>query len=96
MQLVKLILGAVDRSYDSKDEGPVRPTGGGSTERLRGQYGAPPPQQAGYGGQYGQPPPQGGQYGYGPPPQQGYGQPPQGGYGGGYPPPPPASRGGKW
>jgi len=71
--LVKLLLGAVDSSYDSKDE-----TQGGAPPP--GQYGAPPP------GQYGAPPP--GQYG-GPPPGQGqgqgqgqYGGPPQGQYGG--------------
>jgi hypothetical protein len=85
---VKLILGAIDRSYDSKDEGPVRPVGGAPYGAPQGQYGAPPPQQPGYGGQYGQPLPPGGQYGYGQqPPQQHYGQLPQGGYGGGYPPP---------
>jgi len=71
--LVKLLLGAVDSSYDSKDE-----TQGGAPPP--GQYGAPPP------GQYGAPPP--GQYG-GPPPGQGqgqgqgqYGGPQQGQYGG--------------
>ncbi|KIV87825.1 hypothetical protein PV11_03345 [Exophiala sideris] len=82
--LIKLLLGAIDSSYDTKDEknsGPRPPQGG---------YGGPPPQQGGY-------PPQGG---YGGPPQQqgGYGQQPQQGYGqqqGGYnrPPPPPQQGG---
>jgi hypothetical protein len=88
--LIKLLLGAVDSSYDTKDESGGRPAGGSAPQQ--GQYGhqggggyAPPPQQQQqYGGQqYGQypPPPQQGGY----PPQQGYGQP----YGqqqGGYPP----------
>jgi len=86
--LIKLLLGAIDSTYDRKDE-----KAGGH---------APPPQQ-GYGGGYGGAPPQGGQYGqqpgYGAPPAQQYGgQPPQGQYGqqppyggappqqGGYPP----------
>jgi len=90
--LVKLLLGAIDSSYDAKDEKTqARPQGG-----VPGGYGAPPPgqfgggyggppQQGGYGqpqGGYGQPPPQQGGYGQ-PPPQGGYGQPPpqQGGYG---------------
>ena len=71
--IIKLLLGAIDRSYDSKDE---------KTNPAPGGYGAPP--QQGYGG----PPPQGGQYGA-PPPQGQYGAPPQQGYGqqpGGYPP----------
>jgi len=78
--LMKLLLGAIDDSYDKQDEQTSGPPGGG--------YGAPQgyggPQQ-GYGGPqqgYGQP-----QQGYGQP-QQGYGQPPQG-YGQqppGYPP----------
>jgi len=87
--LVKLMLGAIDRSYDSKDEGPV---GGGGLPPNQygappGQYGAPPQgnyggQQApggygGYPGQQGQQVP-GGQGGYGRPPQ---GYPPQGGQG---------------
>lgn len=86
--LVKLLLGAIDRSYDSKDEGP-----GGVPNQQQfggpppGQYGGPPPGQ--YGGppgqgQYGAPPPGQGQYGG---PQQGYGgPPPQGGQYGGPPP----------
>jgi hypothetical protein len=71
-QLVKLLLGAIDNSYDRKDE-----KGGG----------APPPQGGYGGGQYGGPPQQGGyppqqqQGGY--PPQQ---QQQQQGYGRGYPP----------
>jgi hypothetical protein len=79
--LLKLLLGAIDSSYDTKDEKTKRSGGGG------GQYGAPPPQQYGH-------PPQG-QYGvptqgqYGAPPQpynqqqysQQYAQPPQGQYG---------------
>ncbi|XPS93016.1 hypothetical protein M3J09_002391 [Ascochyta lentis] len=93
--IIKLLLGAIDRSYDSKDE---------KTNPAPGGYGAPPQQGYGQqqqyggppqGGQYGAPPP--GQYGappgqqqYGQPPQGGqYGQPPQQGYGqqpGGYPP----------
>ncbi|CBX96623.1 hypothetical protein LEMA_P108880.1 [Plenodomus lingam JN3] len=80
--IIKLLLGAIDRSYDSKDE---------KSNHAPGGYGAPP------GGQYGGPPQQGygqqpppGQYG-GPPQQGGYGQhPPPGQYGapqGQYPPP---------
>lgn len=86
--IIKLLLGAIDRSYDSKDE-KTNPTPGGYGGPPGGGYGGPP--QQGYGG-----PPQGGQYGgappqgqYGAPPgQQPYGQPQQG-YGqqpGGYPP----------
>ncbi|QIW95309.1 hypothetical protein AMS68_000827 [Peltaster fructicola] len=101
--VLKLILGAIDPSYDSKDE-----KAGGAPPPQQG-YGQP---QAGYGGppqgQYGQP-----QGGYGGPPQGQYGQPqggynqpqggygqPQGGYGGqqqggyGRPPPPPGQSGG--
>ena len=78
MWLVKLLLGAVDSSYDTKDEKGSRPQGGQlGYGAPQGQYGQPPqyggPQQ----GQYGAPPPQ--QYGqpqYGQ--QQGqYGQQPQ-------------------
>ncbi|KAK8189253.1 uncharacterized protein BKA78DRAFT_319049 [Phyllosticta capitalensis] len=95
--LVKLLLGAIDRSYDRQDEKSNAPPPGGP-----GGYGAPPGQygalQGGYGapppGQYGQPPqgynPQGG---YGAPPPGQYGAPPQGGQYGrppqgqpGYPP----------
>ncbi|KAF9629566.1 putative transcription factor protein [Lasiodiplodia theobromae] len=96
--LVKLLLGAIDHSYDRKDEkaGGAPPPGG---------YGGPPPGQ--YGGPpqgYGGPPP--GQYGQPPqgyPPQGGYGGPPPGQYGGpppgqggyGRPPPgPPPGQGG--
>lgn len=77
--MIKLILGAIDPSYDTKDE---KTSMGGAPP---GGYGGPPPQQGGYGGPqggyggpqggYGGPPPQ--QGGYGGPPQQGYGGPPQ-------------------
>ncbi|KAI9780091.1 MAG: hypothetical protein M1835_004557 [Candelina submexicana] len=70
--LVKLLLGAIDSSYDTKDEQGSRPPGGQQYGGPpQGQYGAPPP------GQYGAPPQ--GQYGA-PPPGQ-YGGPQQGGYG---------------
>jgi len=90
--LVKLILGAIDSSYDTRDEKagnrPPPPGQAGYGGPPGGGYGGPPPQQGGYG----QPPPSqfGQQGGYGGPPQQGgYGQPPpqQGGYG--RPPPGP-------
>ncbi|KAK3680011.1 hypothetical protein LTR78_000388 [Recurvomyces mirabilis] len=85
--MIKLILGAIDPSYDTKDEkagmapGAGMPPGGG--------YGGPGGHQGGYGGPqqgYGGPPPgQGGPGGYGgQQPQQGYGGPPPGQ--GGYPP----------
>ena len=99
--MIKLILGAIDPSYDTKDEKrsmaggggqmPPGPQAGGYGAPPGGQYGAPPP-----GGQYGGPP--GGQYGgpqgYPPQGQQQYGQGPppgqyggqQGGYGQGPPP----------
>jgi len=96
--IIKLLLGAIDRSYDAKDEKTNHPAPGGYGA-PGGQYGAPP--QQGYGqqpppGQYGAPPP--GQYGA---PSQGqYGQPPQGGQYGAPPPgqgqygaPPPAQYG---
>lgn len=83
--VLKLILGAIDPSYDTQDEK-------GGQQGGAGGYGAPPP-----GGQYGQPqygqqPPQqsygqappGQQFSAppGPPPgQQGYGQPPPSGGG---------------
>jgi hypothetical protein len=76
--ILKLILGAIDPSYDTKDE---------KAGMAPGSVPPRPPQQGGYGG-----PPQGGyggpQGGYGgpPPPQGGYGGP-QGGYGRGAPPP---------
>jgi len=85
--LAKLLLGAIDPSYDAKDENQQRPVQG------QAQYGTLPPGQYGASqpGQYAPPP---GQYpppGVGYPPQQGY--PPQGQYGfpppsgqGGYPP----------
>lgn len=66
--IIKLLMGAIDPSYDRKDEKTNAPQPGYGAP---GQYGAPPP------GQYGQPPQ--GQYGQ-PPPGQ-YGQPPQGQYG---------------
>ncbi|KUL85244.1 hypothetical protein ZTR_08967 [Talaromyces verruculosus] len=96
--VAKVMLGAIDSSYDTKDEkshappAPAGDYGGGYGQPP--QYGQPqggyPPQQ-GYGGQqgYGQPP----QQGYGQPPQQqGYGQPPQQQYGG-YSSPPPGQGG---
>lgn len=75
-QVIKLLLGAIDSSYDTKDEkaqgGPPPGQGFGGPQ---GGYGQPPP------GQYGQPQGGYGQSGqYGGPPQQGYGQQP-GGYG---------------
>ncbi|MCJ1337936.1 hypothetical protein MMC09_003220 [Bachmanniomyces sp. S44760] len=89
--LAKLLLGAIDSSYDTKDEqASQRPSGGpqgayGGPPAPGGGYGQPPPPQygaygqGGYGqGGYGQPPPQGG---YGSPPQQQYGQPPRPQYG---------------
>jgi len=74
--LVKLLLGAIDSSYDKQDEQTQGQQGYGAPPG--GQYGAPA-QAGGYGqqGGYGQPP----QQGYGQPPQQGYGQPPPQGYG---------------
>lgn len=96
--IMKLLLGAIDRSYDAQDEKSNPPQGQfNRPPQGQGQYGAPPQGQYGapqgqgqYGapqgqGQYGGPPP--GQYG-GPPQGQGqYGGPPQGGPGGpgGYP-----------
>lgn len=98
--IIKLLLGAIDRSYDSKDE-KTNPAPGGYGAPPGGQYGGPP--QQGYGqqppqGQYGGAPPQG-QYGapqgqyppqgqgqYGAPPQQGQ-YPPQGQGQYGAPPP---------
>ncbi|EXJ84102.1 hypothetical protein A1O3_04769 [Capronia epimyces CBS 606.96] len=93
--LVKLLLGAIDSSYDTKDEKSAArpPQGGYGGAPAPGGYGGGYPPQGGYGGQpggYGQP-----QGGYGQPqqPQGGYGQQPQGGYGqqpqGGYGRPPP-------
>ncbi|KAF1999923.1 hypothetical protein P154DRAFT_522998 [Amniculicola lignicola CBS 123094] len=96
--IVKLLLGAIDSSYDSKDEKTNRPAQGYGGAPG---YGAPqqqgyPPQGQGYGappagqygappqGQYGAPPPQG-QYGA-PPPQGQYGAPPQQYPGQGQPP----------
>ncbi|RMY06990.1 hypothetical protein D0868_05578 [Hortaea werneckii] len=108
--MIKLILGAIDPSYDTKDEKANMAPGAGMPPPQHGGYGGPPPGQYGapppgpppgqYGGpppgQYGGPPP--GQYG-GPPPGQ-YGAPPPGQYGqgppGGYnrPPPGPPGQGG--
>lgn len=81
--IVKLLLGAIDSSYDTKDEKGGRPPQAGYPgPGGPGQYGQPgygaPGQQ--YGGQPGYGPP-GQQYGQGPPPGQYQGQPPQG-----YPP----------
>ncbi|ORX95213.1 hypothetical protein BCR34DRAFT_200238 [Clohesyomyces aquaticus] len=76
--IVKLLLGAIDSSYDSKDEKTNRPPQMGGAP---GGYGQP---QQGYGG-----PPQG--YG-GQPPQQQYGAPPQGQYGAPPQGPPPPGR----
>lgn len=86
----KLMMGAIDKTYDDKDE-----EGATSAPKPSNQQGVPgaPAQQYGAPGQYGgpQPPPQ--QYGgpappYGAPPQ-GYGAPPPQGFGppSGYPPP---------
>ncbi|KAF3903451.1 hypothetical protein ABW20_dc0103767 [Dactylellina cionopaga] len=85
--LTKLLLGAIDPTYDQKDESGTQPQGmggyGGPSQygaAPQGQYGAPP-------GQYGAPPQ--GQYGA---PQGQYGAPPQGQYGapqGQYGAPPP-------
>ena len=71
--LLKLLLGAVDSSYDTKDEKAGRaPAQQGYGQPQQGQYAAPPQQQ-----QYGQPP----QGRYGAPQQPPHGQPPQGQYG---------------
>ncbi|KAJ5661825.1 uncharacterized protein N7477_009441 [Penicillium maclennaniae] len=74
----KIMLGAIDSSYDTKDE------------KAAGRSNAPPPQQGGYGG-YGQAPPQGPPGGYnapsGYPPQPSYQQAPQ------QPPQPPYQQG---
>jgi hypothetical protein len=85
IQILKLILGAIDPSYDTKDEKSNRPQGGAPAYGAPQQYGgqgqnqfAPPP---GAPQSYGQ---QQGGYGQGYPPQQQqqYGAPPQqqGGY----------------
>lgn len=68
--IIKLLLGAIDRSYDSKDEKTNHPVPG-SYGGAGGQYGGAPQQG------YGQQPPQGQ---YGAPPQGQYGAPPQGQY----------------
>lgn len=85
--LLKLLVGAIDSSYDTKDEGGSRP------QPPPGQYGAPPP------GQYGAPQPGYGappQQGYGQPQQGGYappGYPPQQQQQGQYGAPPPQQQG---
>ncbi|PGH06777.1 hypothetical protein GX51_02218 [Blastomyces parvus] len=72
--LTKMILGAIDSSYDTKDEKSSRPSAGGRPPMApQSQYGAPPPPP----GQYGAPPPQAQQ-----PPYGGYPGAQQGGYGG--------------
>uniref|UniRef100_A0A093VAR1 Protein transport protein sec24 n=1 Tax=Talaromyces marneffei PM1 TaxID=1077442 RepID=A0A093VAR1_TALMA len=97
--VAKVMLGAIDASYDTKDEksqAPPPPAGGqyggyGQAPAYGQPQGGYPPQQ-GYGGQqgYAHPPPQ---QGYGQPPQQqGYAQPPQQQYGG-YSSPPPGQGG---
>ncbi|EPS39204.1 hypothetical protein H072_6985 [Dactylellina haptotyla CBS 200.50] len=89
--LTKLLLGAIDPTYDRKDESGTHP------QQIQAPYGAPPGGQYGAPGQYGgqQGPP--GQYGA-PQGQQGYGAPPQGQYGapppGQYGAPPPGQYGG--
>lgn len=68
----KLMMGAIDKSYDDKDE-----EGAGVAAKPKPPAQAPPPQQYGqpapYGHPYGAPPPQQ----YGAPPQPQYGAPPQ-------------------
>ena len=81
MWILKLLLGAIDSSYDAQDQKSNRPAGGPGYGGAPGgaPYGQPPPGQ-----NYGQQP-HGQQY---PPQGQPYGQTPQG-YGqsqGGYPP----------
>jgi len=77
--LLKLLLGAIDSSYDTKDEKAQRTSGHGQQYGQQNAYGQPPQ------GQYGQP--SQGQYGqpsqgqYGQPSQGQYGQTPQGQYG---------------
>jgi len=78
--VLKLILGAIDPSYDTQDEQGSAAQGGFGGPPQQGGYGGPPPQQGGYGG----PPPQGygqqQQGGYAPPPGGPPGRPQQGGY----------------
>ncbi|TGO72051.1 hypothetical protein BELL_0498g00060 [Botrytis elliptica] len=85
--LLKLLVGAIDSSYDTKDEqGSRPPPSGGQYGQPQQGYAPPPGPPQGYGQQPGgYPPPQQGQY---PPPQQGqyppqqqgqYGAPPPGG-----------------
>jgi hypothetical protein len=85
--IVKLILGAIDSSYDRKDEkAGGQPHGYPPTQGGAPGYGAPGGYQQQQQQQYNQQPPQGypgqGQQTYGQQPQQGYGQQPQQGYGG--------------
>jgi hypothetical protein len=98
MWIIKLLLGAIDRSYDTKDEkiNPAPSGYGAPPGQYGGQQGYGQQQQPGYGappGQYGAPPQQGqyppqGQGQYGAPPPQGQ-YPPQGqGYGAPPPGPP--------
>ncbi|KAL9060037.1 MAG: hypothetical protein Q9162_000887 [Coniocarpon cinnabarinum] len=103
--IVKLLMGSIDPTYDSKDEvKSYRPSGSAPPPRPPQGYGGAPPGGGGYGqpapGQYGAPPPGQGQYGQPPghPGQPPYPQQPPypgggGGYGGqggyGAPPPPP-------
>jgi len=90
--MIKLMLGAIDPSYDTQDEKTSAPSGYGGPPGGPGGYGQQPPQYGGQGQGYGAPPPQQQQYG-----QQQYGgqQPQYGGqqqqYGGqqGYNRPPP-------
>ncbi|CAK4030166.1 AT-rich interactive domain-containing 1A-like [Lecanosticta acicola] len=95
--MIKLILGAIDPSYDTKDEKTSMgggmpggmPPGPGGYGPGPGQYQQGPPPGQNYGAppnsQYGGPPPNygGPQQGY--PPQQGYGRPPGPPQGGAYP-----------
>jgi len=95
--LCKLLLGAIDSSYDTKDEkGSRLPAAQAPYGASQGQYGAPPPAPYGQQPPYGQQQPQYGapQGQYGAPPPAPYGQQPQ--YGapqGQYGAPPPAQYG---
>lgn len=90
--MVKLLMGAIDPSYDSQDEvRSYRPGNGVAPQQQYGAPSGPPPTQYGASQQYGAPqgqqyaPPPGppsqyggpqGNYGQGPPQQQGYNRPP--------------------
>jgi hypothetical protein len=102
--IAKVMLGAIDSSYDTKDEKasgagrPPPPPAGGQYGGGYNQPGGYPPQQSqgygqpGYGAPqpgYGQPP-----QGYGQQPQYGYGQPPSQGQAPPYGQPPPQQQGG--